>query len=153
MKLKPVDRDIINLVQDEDLCVPRITRIAHALHLPTSTVQARLNKLTKEGVIKGCTILVDPEKVGRGFTAFILGQVKLGEGVDLEEPIPRLLKIPQVLEVFYITGDYDYLIKIRVKDQDEYYKIVQEVSKNFNVRGKGIIAPKCFKDSPKLVVE
>jgi len=150
MKLKPIDKQILNVIQEEDLCVPRITRIAHKLNLPTSTVQFRLNKLSEQKVITGCTVLVDPVKVGKGFTAFIMGQARLGEGVDFNKPIPDLLSINAVQEVYFITGDYDYLIKIKVKDQDEYYKVVQEIAKNFEVRGKGVVAPKCFKDSPKL---
>lgn len=148
--LKPLDFDILRLIQEKDLCVPRITKIAHDLQVPTSTVQARLDKMRELGVITGCTVLIDPEQVGCGFVAFIFGQAKLGEGIDLERPAKKLAKIPQVQEVFFITGDYDYLVKIRVKDREEHFKVVQQVAACFEVRGMGLIAPKCFKDTPKL---
>ena len=151
-KIKPIDKKILNLIQEEDLCVPRITKIAHKLQLPTSTVQARLNKLSHEKIITGCTVLIDPEKVEKSFVAFIFGQAKLGKGMDIGEPIKDLKKIEQIQEIFFIIGDYDYLIKIRVKDQDEYYEIVQKIAKCFEVRGKGLVAPKCFKDNPKLKI-
>jgi len=152
-KIKPIDKKILNLIQEEDLCVPRITKIAHKLHLPSSTVQARLNKLSKEKIITGCTVLIDPEKVEKNFVAFIFGQAKLGKEMDLEKPIQDLKKIEEIQEIFFITGDYDYLIKIRVKDQHEYYEVVQKIAKCFEVRGKGLVAPKCFKDDPKLRIK
>jgi Lrp/AsnC family transcriptional regulator, regulator for asnA, asnC and gidA len=152
-KLKPIDRKILSLIQEKDLCVPRITKIAHHLHLPTSTVQARLNTLERMGVIKGFTVLVDPQKLDKGYTAFVFGQAKLGKELDLEKAANLLVKIPHVQEVFYTTGDYDYLVKLRVKDQDEYFEVIKKVAQCFDGRGKGIIAPKCFKDTPKIVIE
>ncbi|MBI5064892.1 Lrp/AsnC ligand binding domain-containing protein [Candidatus Woesearchaeota archaeon] len=151
--VKPVDRKILKLIQDKGLCVPRITKIAHELSLPTSTVQARINKMQELGVIKEFNVLVDPEKLEKNFVAFVFGQAKLGKELDLDKSAKELVKIPQVQEVFFITGDYDYLVKLRVKDQDEYYSIVQKVAKCFDLRGKGLVAPKCFKDSPKIVIE
>ncbi|MEA3430095.1 MAG: Lrp/AsnC family transcriptional regulator [Nanoarchaeota archaeon] len=152
-KIKPIDKKILKLIQDKDLCVPRITKIAHQLKIPTSTVQARINKLQEWGVIKGFTVIVEPEKLDKSYVAFVFGQAKLGKEVDLEKPAKQLSKIPQVQEVFYTTGDYDYLVKLRVKDKEEYFKVIQKVAQCFDVRGKGIIAPKCFKDSPKIVIE
>ena len=153
LKLKEIDKNILRLVQDENLCVPRITKVAHRLHLPTSTVQARIRKMQETGVIKGFTILVDPEKIDKSYVAFVLGQAKLGKDADLDKPAQLLSKIPHVQEVYFVTGDYDYLVKLRVKDQQEYYKVIQKVAQCFEVRGKGIVAPKCFKDSPKIVIE
>ena len=151
--VKPIDKKILSLIQDKGLCVPRITKIAHQLSLPTSTVQARINKMQELGIIKEFTVLVDPEKLEKNFVAFVFGQAKLGRDLDLDKAAKEIIKIPQVQEVFFITGDYDYLVKLRVKDQEEYYNIIQKVAKCFEVRGKGIVAPKCFKDSPKIVIE
>src|SRR3989344_7667164 len=102
-KIKPIDKKILKLIQDQDLCVPRITKIAHQLQLPTSTVQARIKKLQEMDVIKGFTVLVDPEKLDKSYVAFVLGQAKLGKDVDLEKSAEQLIKIPQVQEVFFTT--------------------------------------------------
>ena len=151
-KLKFKDKKILDFLQKDDLCVPRITKIAHKLQLPTSTVQAKINKMQKEGIIKGFSAILDPEKLDKGYVAFVLGQAKLGHEVDLDKAAKQLVKISHVQEVFFITGDYDYLVKLRVKDKEEYYKVIQQVAKCFEVRGKGIIAPKCFKDNQTIVI-
>ena len=151
--VKPIDKKILKLIQDKGLCVPRITKIAHELGLPTSTVQARINKMQETGVIKEFNVIVDPEKLEKNFVAFVFGQAKLGKDLDLDKAAKELIKIPQVQEIFFITGDYDYLVKLRVKNQEEYYDVVQKIAKCFDLRGKGLIAPKCFKDSSKIVIE
>lgn len=152
-KLKPIDKKILKLLQQGDMCVPRITKIAHQVKLPTSTVQSKINKMHQEGIVKEFIGLIDPEKVGKGFVGFLLGQAKLGKELDFKKVIPQLNTIKQIQEIFFITGDYDYLVKFRVKDQDEYYEVAQKIAKCFEVRGKGFIAPKCFKDSPKIEIE
>ncbi|MBI4016985.1 MAG: Lrp/AsnC family transcriptional regulator [Candidatus Aenigmarchaeota archaeon] len=152
-KIKPIDKNILRLMQDENLCVPRITKIAHRLRVPTSSVQSRINKLQAAGVIKGFTVLVDPEKLDKSYVAFVFGQAKLGKEVDLDKPAELLAKIPEVQEVYFITGEYDYLVKVRVKDQQEYYGVIQKIARCFDVRGKGLVAPKCFKDTQKIVID
>lgn len=152
-KLKPIDKKILQLLQEEDFCVPRITKIAHKLQTPTSSVQAKINKMKSLGVIKGFSAILDPEKLDQSYAAFVLGQAKLGEETDLNKAANKLVKIPQVQEVFFITGEYDYLVKLRVKDKDEYFKVIQQVAKCFEVRGMGMIAPKCFKETMQIVLE
>jgi len=152
-KMKPIDKKILKLIQEENLCVPRVTKIAHKLGLPTSTVHERLNKMKKFGVIKGYTAILDPEKLDKGFVAFVFGQMKLGEKSDLEAAAGKLAKIPEVQEVYFIAGEWDYIVKLRVKDKNEYYKKVQEVVKCFEVRGQGIITIKHIKDTFKFPIE
>jgi len=152
MKLKPVDKRILELLQQGDMCVPRITKIAHQVKLPTSTVQSKINKMQQEGIVKEFIGLVDPEKVGKGFVGFLMGQAKLGKETDFNKVIPKLKKIKQIQEIFFVTGDYDYLVKFRVKDQKEYYEVAQKIARCFEVRGKGFVAPRCFKESPKVEI-
>jgi Lrp/AsnC family transcriptional regulator, leucine-responsive regulatory protein len=152
-KLTPTDRNILSLLQDAQFLTPRLTKIAHKLHLPTSTVQARIRKLEEGGAISGYTAVLNPVEVDKSYAAFVFGQAKLGPNADMERPAKLLAKIPQVQEVFFVTGDYDYLVKLRVRDQDEYMVVIQKVAECFEVRGKGIIAPKCFKETLHLSLD
>ena len=152
MKLKPVDKKILTLLQQGDMCVPRITKIAHKVGLPTSTVQSKINKMHQEGIVKEFIGLINPEKVDKGFVGFLMGQAKLGKEVDFNKVVQQLKKIKQIQEIFFVTGDYDYLVKFRVKDQKEYYEVAQKIARCFEVRGKGFVAPRCFKESPKVQI-
>ncbi len=151
-KIKDTDKQMLNLLQRGDLCVPRVTRLAHLMKLPTSTVHERLKTLQKENFIRGYTINLDAEKLEKGFVAFILGQAKLGKEMQFEKGAECLMKLPQVQEVYSIAGEWDYFVKVRVKDKDEYYEVAKEVAKCFEVRGMGIISTKCFKDSANFQV-
>ena len=63
------------------------------------------------------------------------------------------MKIPSIQEIFFISGDYDYLMKLLVKDKEEYYSVIHEISRCFEMRATGMVAHKCFKDSPKLFID
>ncbi len=152
-KIKSIDRKILQLIQNKDFCVPKITKIAHELRIPASTVQSKLNKMNKEGLIKEYSVVLDGDKLNKGFVAFLLGQVVMKKEMNLDAPAKMISKIPQVQEVYFITGDWDYLVKIRVKDKEEYYEVMQKVSQYFGLRAKGMISPKCFKDSHHIQIE
>ena len=144
--LDEVDKEILDLLQKGYL-TPRVNDIAEKLELRPSTVSYRIKRLEEKGVINGYTATLDPEKVNRGFLAFVFGQAALGPITDLDRPGEKLAKIPEVQEVHFITGEWDYLIKFRVKDQQEYYRIVQEIAKCFEGRGLGMVVPKTFKET------
>ncbi|MFC2174694.1 Lrp/AsnC family transcriptional regulator [archaeon] len=154
--LKAEDKKLLNLLQKDDACVPRVTMLAHKLGLPTSTVKTKIDKLVREGYVTGLSATVDPEKTGRGFVAFTLGRVPLRKDLDLVEDIPKLLAaIPEVLEVFFISGEWDYLIKFRVKDRDEYTHVIKKVAKALgegNGRGLGMVGFKTLKETHKIKV-
>lgn len=152
MNLKPVDKNLLNLVQDEDMCVPRVTRIAHKLGLPTSTVQSKLNAFKKAGIIKGYAAFLDGEKIGKGFVAYKLGGKKFRQESDLETYGKKLAAIPEVQEVRFLVGEWDYLCKMYLRDEKHYTEIAPKIA--ILLDGcKGIIAPKCFKDSHKIIVD
>lgn len=152
IKLKPEDKKLLNLIQEEDACVPRVTKIAHKLGLPTSTVKTKIDKFKKLGVIKGFSGILDPVKVDRSFVAFKFGAKKFKEPNDLDVIGKKLAKIPEVEEAHFLVGEWDYVVKIRLKDKLEYVKVAPQVAVLVD-RCKGVIAPKCFKESHKILVK
>lgn len=145
MKLDNLDKQILNLLQENARM--KYSDIAGKLNKPTSTVFERIKRLEESGVIKKYVTLLDPEKAEHGVTAFLFGQAGLGQNTDLDKIGKMLAEIPEVCEVHFVTGDYDYLIKLRVKDQKEYYRVIQTIAKGLISRGKGMIVPKTFKES------
>jgi Lrp/AsnC family leucine-responsive transcriptional regulator len=151
IKLKEEDKKLLNLIQEEDACIPRVTKLAHQLGLPTSTINTKIEKFKKLGIIKGFSAVLDPEKLGLGFVAFNLSHSKLTPKFNPDTIAKKLAAIPEVEEVFFITGEWDYIAKLRVRDKNEYVKVISEVAHCVE-RGLGIIAPKCFKEAHKILV-
>ncbi len=145
-----IDKQILNILQRDARI--KFSDLAKEIGKPVSTVFERIKKLEEEKVIKSYEARLDAEKVGRGFTAFVLGQARLGKDINLDNIGANIAKIPEVQEVHFITGEYDFLIKFRVKDQKEYYRVVQEIARHFGERGMGMISPKSFKEEAILVL-
>lgn len=152
MELKEIDKELLNLIQEDDMAVPRVTKIAHKLGLATSTVKTKLNKFEKQGIIKGYSAVIDPEKVDRGFVAFKFGAKKFKKPEDLDEIGEKLARIPEVEETYFLVGEWDYVTKMRLKDELEYVQVAPKIAVMLD-GCKGIIAPKCFKDSKKVLIK
>ncbi len=146
--LNDVDRQILSILQKDARI--KFSDLAKEIDKPVSTVFERIKKLEEDKVIKSYEARLDPEKVGKGFTAFVLGQARLGKDINLDNIGANIAKIPEVLEVHFVTGEYDFLIKFRVKDQKEYYRVVQEIARHFGERGMGMVSPKSFKEETVL---
>ncbi|HBP38530.1 MAG TPA: Lrp/AsnC family transcriptional regulator [Clostridiales bacterium] len=84
--------------------------IGERVNLSVSAVIERIKKLENQGIIKQYTTILDSEKIGKGVTAFI--------SVSLEHPkynagfIESVQKCSQITECHYITGDFDFLLKV-----------------------------------------
>jgi len=144
-----IDKKILNLLQEDGRM--KYLNISKKINKPVSTVHRRIEAMEKKGVIKGYTAIVDSKNVDKGLTAFVMENAALGDKTDFVSVGKKLAMIPEVQEVHFITGDCDFLIKIKVKDQDEYFDVMQKISKNFIPGGRGgMIAPKTFKEGIKI---
>ncbi|MDD5317213.1 MAG: Lrp/AsnC family transcriptional regulator [Candidatus ainarchaeum sp.] len=130
-KLDATDRELLKLLQKGDMCKPGSTKLAHRLKAPITTVHSKLKRLEKLGVIKGYPAAVDGKKVGAGLTIFTVLKVNYAVRYKSGESIRKfgeeLSRIPEVLELHSCSGDWDYLIKLKVKDSDDYARIGSEM--------------------------
>jgi len=90
------------------------TEIGAAVNLSIPAVNKRIQRLRKEGIIRGFTLLTDGKKTGKGVLAFVF--LVLQYNVGLEPLMEYIARDPDVLECYAITGDYDYIIKICAED-------------------------------------
>jgi Lrp/AsnC family leucine-responsive transcriptional regulator len=79
-----------------------------------------------DGVIQGYTVRIDPAAIG--FTETVIVQVTLESHTDetLYDFGKTLEQIPEVLEAYLVSGDYDYYIRIAVKDTRDYERLLRE---------------------------
>ncbi|SDX76199.1 DNA-binding transcriptional regulator, Lrp family [Pseudomonas syringae] len=125
MNLDSYDRKILSLLQVNNRISQR--ELAEEVNLSPSAVNRRISALESAGVIQFNVSIVDPALVGRPIT--IIVEVKLeNERLDLLDEIKkRFVSCPQVQQVYYVTGDFDFLLVMNVRDMGEYEQLTREL--------------------------
>lgn len=118
MQLDSTDKLLLGYLQVD--CKQTNKELAHKLNLSVTAVYERIKKLERAGVIKNYVGLLDKEKVNLGYSVFC--QIKLlkhsKEYVTKFEA--EIIKLDEVLECFHVSGEYDYLLKVLVKDMKHF---------------------------------
>ena len=115
--LDATDRKILRLLQEDARRSYRA--IAEAVGLRAPSVHARVQRLEKEGYIRGYHADVDPERIGKTLTAYVSIGLEGGRKGDVprtEAVAEQLRKDPDVVEVHAVTGEDDLLVKVRTSD-------------------------------------
>lgn len=117
-----LDRALLTLLAAE----PRIgvLECSRRLGVARGTVQARLDKLVRRGVIASFAPRIDPAGVGFAVTAFTTVEIRQGRGQAI---IRHLANIPEVLEVHQTTGTGDLLCRIVARDNADLQRVIDEV--------------------------
>jgi DNA-binding Lrp family transcriptional regulator len=124
--MKNIGPKLIGLFKT-NYCTPQIARIAKELKEPSTTIHYNIKKLEREGAIKTYKAVFDYRKIDEGFCAFVLISLTPDEYGDPERIGKLLSKHAQIESVDVCTGDWELVVKVRVKDQDEYYNLVKTV--------------------------
>ena len=118
MTLDATDKKLINLLQKDSKQTTK--QLSLQLNLSVTAVYERIKKLEKENVIEKYVAIINKNKVEKSFLVFC--HIKLiqhtKEYVTTFER--EILKLQEVSECFHVSGDYDYILKIYVKDMDAY---------------------------------
>ncbi len=123
MTLDALDARIIELFAAE----PRIgvLECSRRLGVARGTVQARLDRMGRRGVISGFGPEVDPAALGYGVTAFVTLQIRQPGGHD---PVAaRLAAIPEVIEAHTITGAADMLVRIVGRGNQDLQRVIDVI--------------------------
>lgn len=125
MKLDAFDKKILTILQRDNRISQR--ELSSEISLSASAINRRIAAMEKAGIIKNSVTVVDGHKVGRPIT--IITQVSLiNERLDLLEKLKKnFTQCPQVQQVYYVTGDFDFLLIINVSDMEEYERLTHEL--------------------------
>lgn len=129
-------------------CTPQILRVAKALKEPSSTIHYNIKKLEEDGAIKAYKAVFDYKKIDAGFCTFVLISLSPDEYGAPEKIAKDLAKHPEIESVDIITGDWEMILKIRVKDQDAYFNFVKNV-----ISRKGVIKIKSLLSMKQVKTE
>lgn len=124
MNLDNFDIAILAVLRDDARA--SLQDISNKVGLSTTPCWNRIKKMETEGVIQGYTVRIDPAAIG--FTETVIVQVTLESHNDetLYAFGKALGEIPEVLEAYLISGDYDYYIRIAVRDTRDYERLLRE---------------------------
>lgn len=103
-----------------------LQEIGKEVGLSTTTCWNRIKRMEEVGVIKGYTVNVDLNQLGYRDCVIVLVNLENHSDETLYEFGRVLETIPEVLEAFLISGDYDYYIRIAVHDTRDYERLLRE---------------------------
>ena len=116
LRLDALDFRILGIIQGDSN--RSTTRLARELQVPVTTVYSKIRRLGKAGIVRGYRASIDPKTLGIGTIAFILASVSYGaQRYHLDRHVAKqVARFPEVQEVHLISGEWDFLIKIRARD-------------------------------------
>ena len=122
MQLDDTDRRLLAVLLED----ARISQrgLAHRIGVAQGTITNRLRRLEELGVIKGYTVLLEPESIGWSMTVITGLRIEKGSMINVQQNIAA---DPRVFAVYDVTGDYDSMVLARVqsrKDLDDLTKTV-----------------------------
>ena len=123
--LDSIDLKILQCLQEDARQTTK--ELAARVNLSTTPVFERLKRLEREGYIRQYVAILDAEKLDLGFEVYC--SVKLKQmSRDVARDFTRMIRqIPQVAECYNISGEYDYLLKIRARNMKEYNDFIINV--------------------------
>ncbi len=107
----------------------KLKDLAKKLQVPLSTVYSRIKKMEGEGVIRDYTIKTDWKKLGYMIKAYVVVYFDITRLYDLKirqrDVLDRVRKIDYVFEADEVTGDGDFILKIRAKDPEHLSQVLE----------------------------
>lgn len=126
-ELDETDASILGVVKQNSRLSVR--QIAVKTGVPAATVNRRLNKLVETGVIRRFTAELDYEKLGKKTAAYVL--IRGHPGTDYQPVLDSASRNEAVEDMSIITGPFDILLKVRVKDNEDLSDFLFNYAKQF----------------------
>jgi len=144
-----IDKEILNIIQN-DANVP-LTVIAKKVSLSTTPCFNRIKKLEEDGVIKKRVALLNSKKINLPITIFLTIRVDHHDEEWLDKFVKTLTGKEEVVGMYRLTGDTDYMLKIVANSIENYDKFSQELIKEIEFKSvNSYIVLKEIKDTTIL---
>ncbi|KWK86004.1 AsnC family transcriptional regulator [Burkholderia ubonensis] len=123
--LDAFDRKLLMEVQ-RDAQTPQ-NELGARVNLSTAAVNRRLRRLAEDGVIERYTAVVAPEKVGYALTIVVNVEME-SEQIDQIDAMKRTFEqCPQVQQCYYVTGEWDFVLILTVRDMEQYNSLTRQL--------------------------
>ena len=113
-----IDKKLLGLLKEDTKKTTK--ELSMILNLSVTAVYERIKKLEREGIIRNYVALLNRNKIEKAFVVFC--HIKLIQHTkDVIHTFENeVIRLDEVSECFHVSGDYDYILKVSVKDMDEY---------------------------------
>ena len=122
--LDKADIAILKMLQQQG----RISNVdlAEHIHLSPPATLARLKRLEKQGLISRFTAVLDRHKTGHDTLCYIQLTLALHQHQQIREVLESIIEMPEVLECHNVTGEYDYLLKVVLRNTQALESFISE---------------------------
>jgi len=118
MLFDAIDTKLLMLLQHDAKQTTK--QLSLKLNLSVTAVYERIKKLEREGVIEKQVVLLNRNKIKKGFVVFCHLKLMQHTKEFIAQFEKEVVVLPEVLECFHVSGDYDYILKIFVEHMEEY---------------------------------
>ena len=117
-KIDAFDLKILQIIQENNKITSEV--LAKEVGLSSSACQRRINSMRKAGIIQKDVSIIDRNFIGRKIT-IVVQVLSDKEGIEYDDEFKKtMLKAPEVMQWYYVNGDYDYVLIATFKDMEEY---------------------------------
>lgn len=95
--------------------------IGGKLHKSASAINGRIRRMQDQGYIEKYVAVLNPKMIGRGLTAFTHVHLKDHSKETIYHFEEQIIKLPEVLECYHMSGQYDFILRVAVKDLEAYH--------------------------------
>ncbi len=130
-------------IDEKDIAILRILQknakatvqdIATQVHLSTTPVHDRIKRMEQNGIIKQYVALVEKSKINKGLMVICYVSLKEHSKMAGGKFIKNIMDMPEVLECYSISGEFDFMLKVLTENMDTYYNFhVNKLSQAENI--------------------
>ena len=150
--LDRLDLKILNLLQQDGRIA--MTDLAEQVGLSITPCIERVRRMERDGVIVGYYARANPALLGASLLVFVEITLDHKSGNMFDQFRREVLRIPEVLECHLVSGDFDYLIKARLREMADYRKLLGDILLQLPgaVQSKSYVVMEEIKESLMIVV-
>ncbi|WP_071146516.1 Lrp/AsnC family transcriptional regulator [Bacteroides ihuae] len=123
-KLDKTDIDILSALQNDAKI--NMKELSDRLHISKTPIYERIKRLENEGYIKGYVALVDNKKVGLPLIVFCNVSLAVHDDEHIQRFQKEIKDIDEIMECYSTGGVYDFLLKVVLRDLDDYNRFAFE---------------------------
>lgn len=102
--------------------------LARRVHLSPPAVHARVRRLEEVGLLDRFVAILDRERAGFDMLCFVHVGLQLHQADQVSRVRATFVEMPEVLECFHVTGEFDYLLKVVVRNRKDLERFMAQLT-------------------------